>query len=183
MKPRTKHILLLTGPPGVGKTTVIRRVSRLAENLPLRGIITDELREDGQRRGFVVSSLAGARATLAHVNLDTPYVVGRYRVDVEALDRLTPGAFGLTGGPAVYLIDEIGKMECLSDTFVQSTEAALAEGWPVVATVGQHGDGLIARVKRRPDVILRHVTPQNRNLIPGRINAWLRRRLQARMTP
>jgi nucleoside-triphosphatase THEP1 len=47
---RARH-LLLTGSPGIGKTTVVRP---LAERLPLRlgGFYTEEIREAGGRQGF-----------------------------------------------------------------------------------------------------------------------------------
>ncbi len=173
----SRRILLLMGPAGIGKTTVMRRVARLGDNLPLRGFLTEELRQDGQRVGFEMQTFSGASATMAHVDLQTPYIVGRYRVDVDAMDRLMPGALDPGTGPAVYVIDEIGKMECLSSTFVPLMESVLADKWPVVATVALKGDGFIERIKRRHDVILRSVNSQNRNMIPGRINAWLRRRL------
>ena len=62
--------LLLTGRPGVGKTTVVRRVvERLSR--PTGGFYTCELREGGRRTGFEIVTLDGQRATLSHVDFDS----------------------------------------------------------------------------------------------------------------
>lgn len=59
--------LLLTGPPGCGKTTVLERVAEQVRELRLAGFVTRELREQGQRVGFEAIGLGGHRVVLAHV--------------------------------------------------------------------------------------------------------------------
>ena len=76
-------------------------------------------------------------------------------------------------GVALYLVDEIGKMECLSPGFVDATRALLDAGVPLVATVGQRGGGFIAEAKRRPDVTLWEVTRANRDALPARVGEWI----------
>jgi nucleoside-triphosphatase len=61
------------------------------------------------------------------------------------------------------IIDEIGKMECLSPAFVQAVTRVLDGPVPVVATVAAKGSGLIAQVKVRPDVEIIEVTVANRD--------------------
>ncbi|MCL6508666.1 MAG: AAA family ATPase, partial [Bryobacteraceae bacterium] len=48
---------LLTGPPGCGKTTVLRRVVELLGDLRLAGFYTEEIRERGRRVGFRAAGL------------------------------------------------------------------------------------------------------------------------------
>jgi len=74
----------------------------------------------------------------------------------------------------VYVIDEIGKMECLSGAFIVSVSRAFASSVPVLATVAAKGSGFIAEVKARDDVEILRVTPANRDELP----ATLVRRLQ-----
>ena len=45
-------VLLLTGVPGIGKTTVIRRAADRLKGRRLGGFYTEEIREQGDRRGF-----------------------------------------------------------------------------------------------------------------------------------
>ena len=59
--------LLLTGDPGCGKTTVLRRlVERLRDRIPITGFLTVELREGGRRRGFGGVTIDGGEFLLAH---------------------------------------------------------------------------------------------------------------------
>ena len=58
--------LLLTGVPGVGKTTVVKRVAAALAGQKIAGFYTEEVRERGQRVGFRIVTLEGEQATLAH---------------------------------------------------------------------------------------------------------------------
>lgn len=170
---RLRHALLLTGPPGVGKTTVVRRVARAFAGRRLRGFTTEEVREGGQRVGFRLTTLDGQDLVLAHVALRSAHRIGRYGVDLQALESILGTALGLDPAADAYLVDEIGKMECLSARFVAAMTALLDSRRPVVATVAARGSGLIESVKGRSDAELWAVTPRNRDELPQRILAWL----------
>jgi nucleoside-triphosphatase THEP1 len=53
--------LLLEGHPGIGKTTVARRLLTLLQEagVPSGGFTTGELRTSGRREGFVVEAASG----------------------------------------------------------------------------------------------------------------------------
>ena len=70
--PNTAKNLLLTGLPGCGKTTVVRRVAERLGDLRVAGFLSLELREHGQRVGFEAIDLSGQRAILAHVRSRSP---------------------------------------------------------------------------------------------------------------
>jgi nucleoside-triphosphatase len=72
------------------------------------------------------------------------------------------------------VVDEIGKMECLSEGFVASMCVLLDSDRRVLATIAQRGGGLIAEVKRRADAELWEVTVRSREVLPERILAWVR---------
>ena len=156
--------LLLTGPPGVGKTTVIRRLAQRLKDRRLGGFCTAELREGRERRGFRLVSFTGQEAVIAHVTFPKAYRVGKYGVDVAALENaaalLAPDA-----DVDLFLVDEIGKMECLAPGLVAAIERLLDSGRPLVATVAAKGSGLVAVVKERPDVELVQVTRENRDTL------------------
>jgi nucleoside-triphosphatase len=172
----TPHALLLTGAPGVGKTTVLSGLIAGLEGRRIRGFLTEEIRGSKGRVGFRIQTLDEQTATLAHVAVRSPHRVGKYGVDIEALDRMVEAALLPDDQTEVYLIDEIGKMECLSPRFVAALSGLLDSRRRMVATVARHGGGFIGQVKQRPDVELWQVTRQNRDELPGRALEWLAQR-------
>lgn len=166
-------MLLLTGIPGVGKTTVIRRLSASLAGRRVGGFYTEEIREGGERRGFRLRTFDGEERIIAHADFPKALRVGKYGVDVAALASVVGPALAPDPAVVVYLVDEIGKMECLSPPFVAAIGALLASGQPVVATVARRGGGLIEAVKRRTDVLLWEVTRENRDRLPEDALAWL----------
>lgn len=166
--------LLLTGRPGVGKTTALRAASQKLRGFRLAGFYTEEIREGRERRGFRLVTFAGEMAIIAHVDLPAPRV-SKYGVDVATIDRFAAALGSPHDRSAVHLIDEIGKMECLSAAFVDVMRRLIASGQPLVATVAQRGGGFIEEVKRRRDVEVWTVTEATRDSLPDRIFAWVQR--------
>ncbi len=166
--------ILITGAPGAGKTTVIRKVAAGLSGRTIRGFTTAEIRSGRERQGFRLETFDGESVVLAHASIRSPHRVGKYGVDVAALESVVGEALDPRASPDVYLVDEIGKMECLSEKFVAAVGKLLNSGKPLVATVALRGSGFIEQVKRRPDVDLWTVTRSNRDSLPEEILARLR---------
>jgi len=158
-----KKNILLTGLPGVGKTTLIRNILRETQNLNPTGFYTGEIRDKGIRKGFSLTSTAGDNAILAHENIKSRFKVGKYGVDVAEFEKFIAGIPFRNEHNGLAVIDEIGKMECLSTMFGDMVMELLSSGKPVIATVALRGSGLIELVKTRPDVELIMITKDNRN--------------------
>jgi nucleoside-triphosphatase len=163
-----KRHLLITAVPGAGKTTVIRRLAEFAAKRAA-GFYTEEIRVRGERRGFRLIGLEGTEAVIAHVDFPKTHRVGKYGVDVAAIDAAVDAALARRRGAKVYLIDEIGKMECLSPRFLAAVRALLEGSLPLVATVAKRGEGFIAEVKQRADSELWTLTRENRDAMPAEI--------------
>jgi len=164
--------LLLTGPPGSGKTTALRRAAERLRGWRLGGFYTEEIRRRGERRGFRAMTFEGQAWDLARVERPGPPRVGRYGVDLGVMEKLA-ARLAPDRAVDVWLIDEIGKMECLSEPFVAAMRIVLDGRTPIVATIAQRGTGFIAEVKRRGDLELRTLTRATRDALPDAIVAWL----------
>ena len=166
-------MLLITGSPGSGKTTVIRKVAAALSGRRLGGFYTEEIRVGAERRGFRLATFDGRDGVMAHVDFPGPHRVGKYGVDVSAIDAVAESALAVKDSVDVYLVDEVGKMECLSPQFVAAMRELLNSPKPVVAAIAQRGGGFIAEVRQRKSVELWTLTRGNRDEVPARVLAWL----------
>ncbi len=161
-----KKNFLITSPPGTGKTTAIKNFVNLAKRkFKISGFITEEVRNEfGNRTGFKIITLNGKVGTLADVNLKTRVKVGKYGVNLKDIDEIAAPSIDLNSD--IIVIDEIGKMECFSENFVQKVFMALDSEKIVVGTIKEKGDEIINKIKSRDDVELFKLTIENRDKIP-----------------
>lgn len=155
--------VLVTGRPGCGKTTLVRRA--IAElGVPAAGFYTEEIRRGSSREGFALVGLDGERATLASTSIRSPHRVSKYGVDIEALERV--GLPALEEAHAkLQVVDEIGKMELLSERFRGAVLAALDAGRPVLATIMLARHPFADALKSRSDARTFELTLENRDRV------------------
>jgi len=165
--------ILLTGMPGVGKTTLVRALVEKLDR-PARGFTTEEIRERGRRRGFKIATLDGREGVLAHDTIAGPPRVSRYGVNVADIETIGIPAITPEDPDQIIVLDEIGKMECASEAFKEAAWRALDAPNLLLGTVARRGVGFIARVKQRPDVRLFEVTRGNREQLVGEILRFIR---------
>ena len=162
--------ILLEGRPGVGKTTVVRRLAELLRRggVPLAGFTTEEIRAGRRRVGFKVETTSGEDGVLAHVDLPGPPRVGKYGVDVATFERLALPALD-AGNEEIVVVDEIGKMELASDRFREAVTALFDSESSVVATVQIHRHAFTDALKARQDAEVVRVTEANRDRLPDEL--------------
>ncbi len=161
--------VLITGRPGCGKTTLIERLAnRLGDRAG--GFLTREIRREGRREGFEILTLDGRRGILAHEALASKLRVGRYGVDLAALESIGVAAVrdALAAGRLV-VIDEIGKMELASSAFRAVVSEALDSPRPVLATIHAYAHPFTDALKCRSDVRLLELTPFNRSAVENEV--------------
>jgi nucleoside-triphosphatase len=154
---------LLTGHPGVGKTTVMKKLIEKFK-LPAGGFYTEEIRENNIRTGFAIVTLSGFKGVLAHRNFKSRYKVGKYGVGVYTLNKIGVTEIELClVEKKVIVIDEIGKMELLSPQFQEVVWKALDADNPVLGTITLARHPFAQKVKARDDVKIYEVTKQNQD--------------------
>jgi nucleoside-triphosphatase len=165
--------VLLTGRPGVGKTTLVRKWIA-AHQGHCGGFFTRELRESGARVGFEIVTLDGQRALLAHVQRRGVPRVGKYGVYVEHVETVAVPAIERAVLVADYvIIDEIGKMELLCDAFQAAVLKAVDSPKTVLGTVMQRGNRWVDELKSRSNVVTVVVTMQNRERLLDQLTEFL----------
>ena len=168
------QVLLLTGAPGMGKTTIIREAIT-ASKAKVGGFYTQEIRQAGARLGFEIVTLDGSRAVLAHVDIRGPQRVGKYGVDVASLDRVAvPAMRRAIRECDIVVVDEIGKMKLLSPAFREVLLEALNSERRLVGTVMLQPHPFADKVKHDPRVEVLLVSKANRDQVLDKVTNWLR---------
>jgi nucleoside-triphosphatase len=164
-----KKNILITGQPGIGKTTFIKKLAEELKDLHPSGFYTTEIREAGIRKGFELISLDGSKGILSHVDIKSPCRVSKYGVDVERFETFLDSISLLGPTTSIVIIDEIGKMECFSRKFRSLVRDILGSDKLLVATIALKGSGMIADIKKRDDVKLFQVRIENRGPLVSEI--------------
>ena len=166
---RRRLIFIVTGPPGVGKSSVVSRaVLRLkSAGLIVGGCTTQERRSKGARTGFAITDLTDGRTgQLADLSSRIGPKVGRYRVSLSDLAGV--GAAGIAKAAEkseVIVIDEVGPMELVSPEFRRAVRSAMESGKPLVAVVHERLDDDLLNGLRREASETFTVTLENRDEI------------------
>jgi nucleoside-triphosphatase len=161
--------ILITGRPGVGKTTLILKVVDLF-SLDVEGFYTQEVRNKGRRIGFELCTFGGRRGILADVRSRSPFRVGKYGVDLKPLEELGVTAIkrGLLGSNLI-VVDEIGRMELYSAPFRDAILEALDADVKLLASIGPQPIPFLDRIRARADCETLEVTEENRDSIADEV--------------
>lgn len=176
-----KHVFL-TGQPGVGKTTLVQKACEalVSSGATVEGFYTEEVKAGGRRVGFDVVTLTGERGHLSRIrDVAGPshgrreYTVGQYVVDLPSFENLVLPLFqnvGSGGGTRkVFIIDEIGKMELFSQSFIRAVRQTLdSSSCTILGTIPvlKHKPlPVVEEVRGRSDVRVFTISKENRNSI------------------
>ena len=171
---RLKHAkTLITGKPGVGKTTLVQGIIKRMQSVKMAGFYTAEIRCSDTRMGFELFGLNGELRTLAHVDIDSQYRVGRYGVDIDGFEGFLNTLNPFDPDVDLIVIDEIGKMELFSNHFQVLVRSALDSDKQVLATIPLKGGKFVWEIKQRSDIRLVEVTHDNRDRLLEKISEGL----------
>jgi nucleoside-triphosphatase len=150
--------LVVTGRPGIGKTTLIQNVIKGHDNIS--GFFTQEIKRGRKRVGFAIKTMDGKTGILAHTDIESPYRVSRYKVNMTDIEKVLLPSIQVN--TALIVIDEIGKMELFSEQFRQKVIEAFHTG-KVIATIMEQPHPFTDALKARKDVHVFTVTEENRD--------------------
>ena len=174
----------ITGMPSVGKTdTLIRIIQALEDHgYVVEGMITEPIIEKKKRVGFYVTDWqTREREVFAHIDFELKDKIGKYGVDINALEMIGVPAIEKAIADEevnIIVIDEIGKMEMLSEKFCEMVIEALDSDKPLMVTLHKKSrTPLLQDVRRRDDIRILEVTPVNRNLLPYKIEKIMEEKL------
>ncbi|MEO0072780.1 MAG: nucleoside-triphosphatase [candidate division WOR-3 bacterium] len=150
--------ILITGKPRSGKTTMVKKILTEFSYLPWRGFYTEEIVENQTRTGFNIVTTDGQKVLLAHTNITSNYHLGKYKINLEALETVVFKALvpEIKGKRNPIIIDEIGKMELLSEKFRYLVHELFFSSFAgvIVATIPITPLPFLEKLKAQPGTLL-----------------------------
>ena len=168
-----KSIYLLTGQPGTGKTSLIKQVIAVTD-IDVGGFYTEEIRIRNIRTGFRIVTLDGREAILSHVDFHKRFQVGKYGVDINALNEVgVTSILKAVEGSNLVIVDEIGRMELLSEDFRNAVQTIIESSKRTLGTIMRNTDPFTDNIKRQAQVNLVTLTRDNYDIILRDVKEWL----------
>ena len=132
-------IIILTGAPGVGKSTAVLRTARTLKDRGLKvgGIVSREQRSNNIRIGFeFIDLMTNDRSVLASIAGNGPKV-GKYFINLAGCTFAAERLSVAVTNSDVIICDEIGPMELKSRELTDSVKKLLDVDKKVIVVVHQ----------------------------------------------
>jgi nucleoside-triphosphatase len=164
VKKMAKNVLI-AGAPGIGKTSLISRLYRDLTPLFIRGFYKEAIHEYRLLKGYRLATFDFQELILAHVHIVGPERIGQFGLNLDGFNELI--THQLTPDPKVelFLVDEIGMMECTSLQFRHMILKVMDSEIPLIATLASHDVLDILKIKKRKDISILNMTYKNRDSI------------------
>ena len=165
-------MILLTALPRMGKSTAIQKIIQMLGSKNCGGFYTEEIRENGERVGFMIKTLSGKEGLLSHVNIESEYKISRYGVDLETFEKLCLKELkdAINDENIKYIIiDEIGPMQLFSEEYKKLLLDLLTSKKQVIGTIFMNPYDWLDDFKKKEGVNLIEITLENRDLLPLQI--------------
>jgi len=165
--------IFVTGPPGCGKTTLIKEILEELK-VPARGFFTQEIRKGKERIGFEILTLTGKRGILAKKGFKSSFRVSKYGVILRDLEEMGVKEIeeGLKGD-FLIVIDELGKMELFSEKFRKVILEALDTKNKILGTIMLKPNPFCDKIKERKDTKVFYLKRENFQKVKEEIKKFL----------
>lgn len=155
--------VFITGLPGVGKTTLVKKIAHDLGMLVINGFYKDKIVEEDVVRGYRVVSFDFKEQILAHLFIEGPNRVGEFGVNIDGFEKFVLPMIENYKMVDLFIFDEIGQMECMSSKFCSGFKNILDAKIPVIATYSHHSTFKYAELKKRKDSTILQMTVKNRD--------------------
>lgn len=157
-------IILITGKPGAGKSTIIEKLIVLYRD-PKQWVVTKEIRSDGERVGFRATNNKGESEIISHkYDLKSDILIGQNRVDLTLVNKMFAG---YDASPKkLTLIDEIGPIQLLSPLFLKVLKQLFKDPHAHVVATIHYKDKRLERYRSAKNIIIVEVSNDNRESLP-----------------
>jgi nucleoside-triphosphatase len=165
--------ILITGSPGVGKTTLLETIKNflIIQGALVGGVFCPEIKSEGKRVGFaIIDIMSGKKGILALKNFQGPRV-GAYGVNIGDLNKIGVNALENAILSADYvMLDEIAPMELKSPEFARAIKKVFNSSKTVIAVIHKKSTHeIIQEIKNRNDVLLFEINRDNMDIIHNKI--------------
>ena len=164
-------MILLTALPRTGKSTAINKIIHMLGIKNCSGFYTEEIKENDERVGFKIKTLSGKECLFSHINIDSPYRISRYGVDVSLFENICLEELkrAITDNKKYIIIDEIGPMQLFSEEYKALLLDLLKSNKQVIGTIYMNQYDWLDDFKKKDGIELIEITLDNRDEIPLQI--------------
>jgi nucleoside-triphosphatase THEP1 len=172
---RSNMKILLTAPPGLGKSTVVDSVVRDYPGSKCGVVAREILDAEGKRVGFTSVNGAGLSKQFMYIAnvIGSGSIAGLFDVDLNAIDTFVVSELrqGLQNPYALIYVDEIGRAQAQSVAFLSAVQELIQSDRNVIGTIVYDKEPWSLKFRQGPALSVIEVTLANRNALPGIILA------------
>ena len=157
--------VFIAGTPGIGKTSLITRLYRDLTPLFIRGFYKEAIQEYQILKGFRLATFDIQELILAHVHIVGPERFGEFGLNIDGFNKMLTKQLKPDPKVELFLIDEIGLMECVSQQFRRMILTIIKSKIPLIATLTSHDVLETLKIKDREDIAILNMTHKNRDAL------------------
>jgi nucleoside-triphosphatase len=171
--PTVAKNLFIAGSRGVGKTTLLKEITA-SRRERVGGFITEHMMSGRIGKGFKIHTFDGQERMLAAKGLKSAFQLGKYGVDLNALENVGVPALKLgLMSKELIVIDEIGSMEMMSERFRLTLLECLMSSKPILATIRAASQPFSDQAKNLPDTQTIVLTKSNYAQVKLQVRRWM----------
>jgi nucleoside-triphosphatase len=155
--------VLIAGAPGIGKTKLINHLYRDLNSLLIHGFHKEAIKENEVLKGYRIITFNYQELILAHVHIEGPDRYQDFGLNLDGFEKIVESEFVVSDPVELFMLDEVGPMECISKTFRHKFIEILDSEIPVIATLASIDLLGVLDLKKRKDISLLTMNHNNRD--------------------